>query len=149
RIADTFMCRAYATRNIATMSGLSTAEWKAGGFMPGASGKSSRILSSRMRTPGPELFHAIGGADTCHRLSEAFYARVKTDRTLGPLFPGKTLRCAIEEFAAFLTQFLGGPADRTQYRWRLSLRQSHARFQIGRKERAAWMGHMIRALDEA
>ena len=95
------------------------------------------------------LYQAIGGTVACRRLSEAFYARVKRDPVLRPLFPGKTLKCAIEEFAAFLVQFLGGPSEDSQRRWRLSLRESHLRFKIGRKEREAWLGNMVKALDDA
>ena len=66
---------------------------------------------------------------------------------LRPLFPGKSLKCAIEEFAAFLIQFLGGDEMQTQRRWWLSLRESHARFQIGAAERRAWLKHMAATLD--
>lgn len=93
-------------------------------------------------------YQAIGGAATCHKLSESFYARVERDPVLRPLFPGKTLRCAIEEFAAFLAQFLGGPPEEAQRRWWLSLRESHLRFKIGQKERDAWMKNMMQALDD-
>ena len=48
-----------------------------------------------------------------HSLSEAFYARVKRDPVLRPLFPGKTLHCAIEELSAFLVHT---SADRTKTR---------------------------------
>ncbi len=96
---------------------------------------------------GFDLYQTIGGAAICRELSEAFYARVARDPVLGPLFPGKTLRCAIEEFTAFLAQFLGGPPEDAQRRWWLSLRQSHLRFKIGPQERDAWMKNMIEALD--
>jgi hemoglobin len=95
-----------------------------------------------------DLFQAIGGTPGCHKLSTAFYARVKHDPLLRPLFPGKTMKCAIEEFAAFLVQFLGGPSEDAQRRWWVSLRESHQRFRIGQKERDAWMGHMVNALEE-
>jgi len=95
------------------------------------------------------LYQAVGGTGTCRKLSAAFYARVQRDPVLRPLFPGKTLRCAIEEFAAFLAQFLGGPPEDAQRRWWLSLRESHLRFKIGQKERDAWMKNMLQALDEA
>ena len=78
-----------------------------------------------------------------------FYARVDRDPLRRPLFPGKTLTCAIEEFAAFLVQFLGGPSQDAHRRWSLSLRESHLRFDIGREQRDAWMGHMAKALDDA
>jgi truncated hemoglobin YjbI len=86
--------------------------------------------------------------DRCRVLSAAFYARVGKDPVLKPLFPGKSLRCATEEFAAFLIQFLGGDEEQTQKRWWLSLRESHARFSITAAQRAAWLRHMSAALDE-
>jgi hemoglobin len=100
------------------------------------------------------LLEALGGEAGCKRLSAGFYARVGKDPVLGPLFPGKSLKCAVEEFGAFLIQFLGGDEEQTQRRWWLSLRESHARFQIGPAERRAWLKHMgatlnATALDEA
>jgi len=92
------------------------------------------------------LLAALDGEAGCKRLSSAFYARVGKDPVLRPLFPGKSLRCAIEEFAAFLIQFLGGDEEQTQYRRWLSLRESHARFQIGPAERSAWLKHMAATL---
>jgi hemoglobin len=94
------------------------------------------------------LFEAIGGADTCRKLSTAFYARVDRDPVLRPLFPGTTLRCAIDAFAAFLVQFLGGPSEDSQGRWWVSLDESHRRFRIERQHRDAWMRHMDEALKD-
>lgn len=99
-------------------------------------------------TRTPPLLHALGGEAGCRRLSSAFYARVSNDPVLKPLFPGKSLRCATEEFAAFLIQFLGGDEEQTQKRWWLSLRESHARFRIGPEQRSAWLRHMSAAIDE-
>jgi len=96
---------------------------------------------------GSTVLEALGGEEGCRRLSAAFYARVGRDPVLRPFFPGKSLRCAVEEFAAFLIQFLGGDETQTQFRWWLSLRQSHARFQIGPKARRAWLKHMEATLD--
>ena len=109
-----------------------------------------RPLSAAGAGSGPpiDLFEAMGGAAKCRELATAFYARVAKDPVLRPLFPGKTFRCAIEEFAAFLVQFLGGPPEDSQRRWWLSLRESHRRFPIGPKERDAWMGHITRVLGE-
>jgi hemoglobin len=89
----------------------------------------------------------MGGEAGCMRLSAAFYARVGKDPHLRRLFPGKSLRCATEEFAAFLIQFLGGDEEQTQQRWWLSLRESHARFRIHPGERSAWLTHMQAALE--
>lgn len=95
------------------------------------------------------LLESLGGEAGCRRLATEFYARVGRDAILRPLFPGKTLRCAIEEFAAFLIQFLGGDEEQTQHRWWLSLRESHARFRIGPAERRAWLKHMGATLKAA
>jgi hemoglobin len=95
------------------------------------------------------FLQAIGGEAGCQRLSAEFYARVRTDAVLRPLFPGKSVRCATEEFAAFLIQFLGGDEEQAQSRWWLSLHESHARFRIGAAERSAWLKHMQATLDAA
>ena len=84
----------------------------------------------------------IGREPGCQRLAQDFYARVAQNSVLTPLFPGKSLRCAAEEFAAFLIQLLDGDEDKTQYRWWLSIRESHARFKISNSQRTAWLGLM-------
>jgi truncated hemoglobin YjbI len=99
--------------------------------------------------PRSPLLEALGGEEGCGRLSAAFYTRVAKDPILRPFFPGKSLKCATEEFGAFLIQFLGGDENQTQYRWWLSLRESHARFQIGPDVRRAWLRHMEATLDDA
>ena len=101
-----------------------------------------------LKMTGSNLYQAIGGTAGCRALSVAFYAHVARDPVLRPLFPGKSLRCAVEEFAAFLVHFLGGPADDAQFRWWLSLRESHLRLKIGPRERSAWMANMRLALDD-
>lgn len=101
------------------------------------------------RVAGLDLHQAVGGTEAWRQLSVAFYSRVDRDPRLRPLFPGKTLRCAIEELTAFLAQLFGDPSDDTQRRWWLSLRESHQRFKIRQEERAAWMENMIKALDDA
>jgi truncated hemoglobin YjbI len=99
--------------------------------------------------PRSALLEALGGEEGCRSLSAAFYARVGKDPVLRPFFPGKSLRCATEEFAAFLIQFLDGDEKQTQHRWWLSLRESHVRFQIGPNARLAWLGNMEATLDAA
>lgn len=104
---------------------------------------------NRLVSEHATVLEALGGKAGCKHLSAAFYTRVRTDPILRPLFPGKTLKCAIEEFAAFLIQFLGGDEEQTQRRWWLSLRESHSRFRIGAAERRAWLKHMTEALNGA
>lgn len=93
------------------------------------------------------FLQTLGGEEGCRRLAQDFYSRVAASEELRPLFPGKSLRCATEEFAAFLIQFLGGDESQTQYRWWLSLRESHSRFKISEEQRVAWLGLMDEALN--
>jgi truncated hemoglobin YjbI len=95
------------------------------------------------------LFEAIGGTAGCLALSRAFYSRVARHPVLRPLFPGRTFTCAIEEFSAFLVQFLGGPGDDSQRRWWLSLHESHRRFPLTAGHRDAWLRLMDQTLEEA
>lgn len=94
----------------------------------------------------PGLLERIGREEGCRHLAEAFYSRVAGCAELKPLFPGKTLRCATKELAAFLIQFLEGDPSQTQARWWLGLRESHARFQVSPDQRAAWLRLMSEAL---
>ncbi|MCA1724057.1 MAG: globin, partial [Thermomicrobia bacterium] len=48
----------------------------------------------------------------------------------------------------FLTQYFGGPQRYTAQRGRPFLRMRHIPFAIGEKERDAWVGHMLAAIDE-
>jgi hemoglobin len=91
------------------------------------------------------IYQAIGGAEGCRKLSAAFYARVARDPVLKPIFP-KSFHCAIPAFAAYLSQFLGGGSEYAERRWYLRLREAHARFKIGPREREAWLARMSAAL---
>lgn len=101
------------------------------------------------RSTEQSFLDRIGGEAGCMRLAKEFYARVAKSELLKPLFPGKSVRCATEEFAAFLVQFLEGDDDQTQYRWWLSLRESHARFQISEPQRIEWLRLMSEAIGSA
>ncbi len=95
-----------------------------------------------------DLYHELGGMDTCQELSAAFYAHVEHDPVLRPLYPPTLKGCPIESLAAFLIQFFGGPDEYAQRRWSLSLREAHLRFAIGQEEREAWLSNMFQAVDE-
>jgi hemoglobin len=97
---------------------------------------------------GFDLYHELGGIDTCRELSAAFYAHVEHDPVLRPLYPPTLKGCPIETLAAFLIQFFGRPNEYAQRRWSLSLREAHLRFAIGQKEREAWLSNMFQAVDE-
>lgn len=95
-----------------------------------------------------QLLSDLGGESGCRRLAKNFYARVAQSDILRPLFPGKSLRCASEEFAAFLIQFLDGDPAETHYRWWLGLRESHSRFQISEVQRVEWLSLMHETLED-
>src|SRR5579871_1594878 len=97
---------------------------------------------------GVDLYHALGGMDTCRRLVVTFYAHVEHDPVLRPLYPPTLKGCPIEALAAFFVQFFGGPCEYAPRRWSLSLREAHLRFKIGQKEREAWLTNMFQAIDE-
>ncbi len=94
-----------------------------------------------------KLYREIGGAAGCRALAMVFYDHVAQDPVLRPFFPS-TFTCAIEEFSAFLVQFLGGETEHTQRRWWLSLSESHKRFVLGQAEREAWLGAMSATLND-
>ena len=104
--------------------------------------------ASTADSQGVDLYHALGGMDTCQGLSIAFYAHVEHDPVLRPLYPPTLKGCPIETLAAFLVQFFGGPCEYAPRRWSLSLREAHLRFAIGQKERDAWLNDMFQAIDE-
>jgi truncated hemoglobin YjbI len=104
--------------------------------------------ASTADSQGVDLYHALGGMDTCRRLSAAFYAHVEHDPVLRPLYPPTLKGCPIDTLAAFLIQFFGGPCTYAQRRWSLSLREAHLRFAIGQRERDAWLTNMFQAIDE-
>lgn len=97
----------------------------------------------------PSFFERLGAEQGCRKLAATFYAGVARSEILRPLFPGKSLRCATEEFAAFLIQFFEGDEEQTQYRWWLSLRESHARFKISEEQRREWLAIMARSLESS
>src|SRR6267154_4560275 len=96
---------------------------------------------------GSTLYESIGGTETCRKLSAAFYVRVGRDPVLRRLFP-RSLKCPIELLGDFLTQFVGGPCEYSPRRWSLSLLEAHSRFDIGPKERDAWLKNMSQAMED-
>jgi hemoglobin len=93
------------------------------------------------------LYEQIGGDETFHKLVDAFYARVEQDPILRPLFPENLAEGKQHQFL-FLTQYWGGPPRYAEQRGHPRLRMRHFPFAIGQRERDAWYGHMIAAIDE-
>lgn len=97
---------------------------------------------------GTDVYSQIGGEAGFRRLVAGFYARVREDPVLRPLYPDEDLDAAEERLALFLTQYWGGPTTYSDRRGHPRLRMRHAPFAVGPAERDAWIANMRAALDD-
>lgn len=93
------------------------------------------------------VFEAVGGEPAFRRLVAAFYAGVRQDPILRPLYPDEDLAAAQERLTLFLMQYWGGPSTYGDTRGHPRLRMRHAPFAIDAAARDAWLTHMRAALD--
>jgi hemoglobin len=103
-------------------------------------------------TPEPaqrkeSFYDAVGGEPTFRRLVADFYAGVRSDPVLLPLYPPDELDDAQERLTLFLMQYWGGPQTYGEQRGHPRLRMRHAPFAVGPAERDAWLAHMKQAVD--
>jgi hemoglobin len=103
--------------------------------------------SSRSLPSARTFYDEIGGHATFTRLVARFYAGVRTDPVLVPLYPQDDWEGAEARFRGFLEQYWGGPNTYSQERGHPRLRMRHAPFAIGTTERDAWLSHMRDAVD--
>jgi len=97
--------------------------------------------------PGPTFYELVGGEETFHRLVARFYAGVREDPILRPLYPEDELDAAEVRLRMFLVQYWGGPRTYSDQRGHPRLRMRHAPFAIGTAERDAWIRNMREAVD--
>jgi hemoglobin len=95
------------------------------------------------------FYDAVGGEPTFRRIVARFYAEVARDDVLRALYPEADLAPAEERFVLFLMQYWGGPTTYSDERGHPRLRMRHAPFQIGPRERDAWLQAMALAVDDA
>jgi hemoglobin len=93
------------------------------------------------------FYDEVGGHATFVRLVARFYAGVRTDPVLAPLYPQDDWDGAEVRLRGFLEQYWGGPTTYSQERGHPRLRMRHAPFAIGPVERDAWLSHMRDAVD--
>jgi hemoglobin len=93
------------------------------------------------------VYELAGGMEAFRRLARDFYARVDQDALLRPMFVEETLDEPAERLALFLAQYFGGPPNYSLQRGHPRLRWRHLPFAIGKRERDAWVGHMLAAID--
>ncbi|MDE2125657.1 MAG: globin [Armatimonadetes bacterium] len=93
------------------------------------------------------VYQGVGGIDTFRRLTSAFYRRIEQEPLLRPMYPDE-LAPAAERLALFLAQFFGGPRLYSEQRGAPRLRMRHMAFDIGQRERDAWVRAMSASVDE-
>ena len=103
--------------------------------------------SSRSLPSARTFYEEVGGAPTFTRLVARFYAGVRTDPVLAPLYPQDDWDGAETRLRGFLEQYWGGPRTYSEERGHPRLRMRHAPFAIGEAERDAWLRHMRDAVD--
>lgn len=101
-------------------------------------------------TPHPEpptLYEWMGGAEALDRLMEAFYATVRTDDLLAPLFSRMTDDHP-HHVALWFGEVFGGPAAHTAERGGFAvMRSRHVGRDIQPEQRERWVTLMLRAAD--
>jgi hemoglobin len=106
------------------------------------------MSESRRSLPSARTFYdEVGGHDTFVRLVSRFYAGVRQDPVLAPLYPQDDWDGAEWRLRSFLEQYWGGPTTYSEQRGHPRLRMRHAPFAIGAVERDAWLSHMRDAVD--
>jgi hemoglobin len=93
------------------------------------------------------FYDEVGGAPAFARLIARFYAGVRADPVLAPLYPQDDWEGAESRLRGFLEQYWGGPRTYSQQRGHPRLRMRHAPFAIGAAERDAWLRNMRAAVD--
>jgi hemoglobin len=98
--------------------------------------------------PSARTFYAeIGGEPTFRALVERFYAGVREDPVLRPMYPADDWAGAETRLRMFLEQYWGGPTTYSENRGHPRLRMRHAPFAIDEVARDAWLSHMRAAVD--
>jgi hemoglobin len=89
------------------------------------------------------------GEDGFARIVAAFYAQVRQDDVVGPMYPKHDLAAAEQRLRDFLVVRFGGPARYFEQRGHPRLRMRHAPFAIDQVARDRWVAMMERALEES
>ena len=102
---------------------------------------------SRSLPSARTFYEEVGGAPTFARLVSRFYAGVRSDPVLAPLYPQDDWDGAEARLRGFLEQYWGGPRTYSEERGHPRLRMRHAPFAVDEKARDAWLTHMREAVD--
>jgi hemoglobin len=94
------------------------------------------------------IVYQLIGEDGFTRLTAAFYAQVKTDNILSPLYPDQDFAGAEQRLRDFLIFRFGGPAHYIAARGHPRLRARHAPFPVDQAARDRWVQLMEAALTQ-
>lgn len=97
---------------------------------------------------GVERLYAELGESKFTQLVSGFYARVRADDILAPMYPDDDWEGAEERLRDFLVGRCGGPPRYVEQRGHPRLRMRHARFAVDGAARDRWMSLMTAALEE-
>ncbi|MEU2350094.1 globin [Modestobacter sp. NPDC049651] len=101
-----------------------------------------------MSETAADTFYAeVGGEATFRTLVARFYAGVREDPVLRPMYPADDWEGAETRLRMFLEQYWGGPRTYSENRGHPRLRMRHAPFAIDEAARDAWLRHMREAVD--
>jgi len=107
-----------------------------------------RLVTNTGQDVEGNIYEIVGGKEFFTKLCVAFYAGVKDDEILRPMYPEEDLGPATERLQLFLEQYWGGPKTYQEQRGHPQLRIRHAPFKINPAARAAWLKHMRKALED-
>ena len=103
--------------------------------------------TSRSLPSARTFYTEVGGAETFRALVAHFYAGVREDPVLRPMYPTDDWEGAETRLRSFLEQYWGGPTTYSENRGHPRLRMRHAPFAVDAKARDAWLTHMRAAVD--
>lgn len=95
------------------------------------------------------VWQQIGGTPTFELIVRHFYAGVKNDPLLAPMYPQDDWEGSEWRLRAFLEQYWGGPGTYSEQRGHPRLRMRHMPFAVSPKAKEHWLMHMHAALDKA
>lgn len=103
---------------------------------------------SQPNQPKQSFYEAIGGEPTFARIVRGFYAQVREDDLIGPLYPDQDWEGAEQRLKWFLAQYWGGPQTFSENRGHPRLRMRHVDYSIGIPEADRWLEMMKNSLDQ-
>jgi hemoglobin len=99
----------------------------------------------------PSLYDRVGGMPYFERLVDRFFAGIRRDPVVGPMYETNPadpdLAGPRRRLTLFLVQYWGGPTTYLTERGHPRLRARHFPFRIDVTARDAWLLHMRTALD--